>query len=522
MGPRRLAGSLGLCLSLLLSLALPGLAQESIPSGSRRIEDPLQGVTSAVPEGWQELGNGTYARGTIPDDLTVLAVQSVAAPPDQLWPSLLPQFAMDAIPESTGSLQSNGYDWTLYRFDVTAGGLSVAIEMALAQDDGSTHLILLQADPAEFDGLRDQVLLPALEAFDVLAPEPTPDPASLGYAVEEVGFPGGNAGVELAGTLTLPSGDGPFPAVVLMSGSGAQDRDESLRPAATIKPFALLADALTSAGLAVLRYDDRGVGGSTGDYAAATIDDLTADGRAALEYLRSRPDIDPAHIGLLGHSEGGLYAAKLAAADPDIAFVVGMAAPAVDGVSLLVEQAAALQRSRGASDADIDAARRLQETALPALLAGDQVTLDAALTEYFGGIWDRATDDERAIAGERQGFIDRESQAARSQYGSDWMRSLLAYDPALDWQQVGVPVLGLYGGKDVQVVAEQSEPALRAALDAGGNEVSEIIVLDDANHLFQAAESGAVEEYGALPAAFTADFLPTLIDWVTEHAGLAG
>ncbi len=475
-----------------------------------------------VPEGWQELGNGAYARGTIPDDLTILAIQSAAATPDQLWPSLLPQFAMDEVPESTGTLQSEHADWTLYRFDVAAGGLSLSVEMGLAEDGGSTHIVLLQADPTEFDALREQVLLPALTAFDVLAPEPTVDPASLPYDQEEVSFPGDGEGVELAGRLTLPRGDGPFPAVVLLSGSGPQDRDESLRPAALIKPFALIADALTSAGVAVLRYDDRGVGGSSGDFAAATIDDLAADAAAALAYLRTRAELDPERIGLLGHSEGGLHAAKLAAVDPDVAFVVDMAGPAVDGVSVLVEQQVAGLRASGASQEDIDAQRAMAEVALPAIVAGDDATAEAALRDYFGALWDRASAEEQAVAGDRATFVDRQVDAAMAQYGSAWMRSFLAYDPAPDWQKVGVPVLGLFGGKDVQVVAEQNEPALRAALEAGGNGVSEVITLPDANHLFQAAESGAVEEYATLPGEFTADFLPTLIDWVTEHAGLAG
>jgi pimeloyl-ACP methyl ester carboxylesterase len=394
--------------------------------------------------------------------------------------------------------------------------------VAVAEDDGTTHLVLLQSTPDEFASLREQVLVPALEAFEVLAPEPTPDPATLGYAVEEVGFPGGSHDIQLAGTLTLPSGPGPHPAIVLMSGSGAQDRDESMRPVTTLKPFALIADALTRAGVAVLRYDDRGVGDSTGDYASATIDELAGDGRAALEFLRGRSDIDTGRIGLLGHSEGGLYAAQLAAADPGIAFVVGLAAPAVDGVSLIVEQNEAIQRSQGASEEDIAIARAAAEVSMPAARDGDVEALEASLHDYFGPLWDDASAEERAILGDREAFIDRQVDGLKARYLSDWFRSFLAEDPAPDWQRVSVPVLGLFGGKDVQVTADQNEPALRAALEAGGNGEVEIVVLPDANHLFQAAQNGSVEEYSTLPAELTPDLLPRLVAWVTTVAGLPG
>jgi dienelactone hydrolase len=506
----------------LLLAGLPGIvvAQDGSAVELRRVEDPLFGIATVVPQDWQGVGGGTYTRGTPPQDMALIAVQSAQARPDDLWPLLLPQFALDEVPAVTGRVTGGGFDWTLHRFDIPSGGSSLAVELALAEDGASTHLILLHAAAEEFEALRAQVLGPAIEAFEVLAPEVTPDPATLGFAVEEVSVPGGGAGIELAGTLTLPKAPGPHPAVVLMSGSGPQDRDESLRPAALIKPFALIADALTSAGVAVLRYDDRGVGGSSGDHASATITDLASDGAAALDYLRERPDIDPARIGLLGHSEGGLYAAKLAAADPAIAFVVAMAAPALDGVTLMVAQNEAIARSQGADDDQVAAARDVAARALPAARDGDEAALQTTLREYFGSLWDDTPVGDRAVLGEREAFVDRQLDGALGQYGSDWFRSLLAYDPGPDWRRVGVPVLGLYGGRDVQVVTQQNAAALRSALQAGGNEDVEIVVFDDANHLFQASRTGAVGEYGTLAAEFTPDFLPALVAWVTARAGL--
>jgi pimeloyl-ACP methyl ester carboxylesterase len=517
--PRRFASILGPAIVVLMALST------SVTSGAseierRVVEDPLFGVTSVVPADWQELGSGTYARGTPPQDLALVAIQSAPAPRDQLWPSLLPQFALDEVPEVTGQLESERFAWTLYRFNVTLGDVTLAVELAMADDEGATHLVLLQSDPAGFDVLREEVLLPAIEAFAVLEPEPTPDPATLGFEAQEVSFAGGSEGVELAGTLTLPPGPGPHPAVVLMSGSGAQDRDESIRPVATIKPFALIAEALTPAGVAVLRYDDRGVGGSSGDYQAATIQELAGDGQAAIDYLRGRDDIDPARIGVIGHSEGGLYAAMLAAKDPDIAFVVGMAAPAPDGVTRIVAQNEAISRAAGQSEEEIEHARVFAAEAMPLARDGDAEGLEASVRDYFEGLWERQPDEARTILGDQEDFAQRQVESALTLYLSDWFRSFLAYDPAPDWQQVTVPVLAFFGGRDVQVPAEQNERALTAVLAAGGNHDVSTMVLPEANHLFQDAETGAVAEYGTLAAEFTPAFLPDLVGWVTERAGV--
>ena len=151
-----------------------------------------------------------------------------------------------------------------------------------------------------------------------------------------------------------------------------QDRDESLAPVAAIKPFAIIADALARAGVAVLRFDDRGTAKSTGDYATATVADFTADAAAAVAFLRTRTDVDQARVGLLGHSEGGLDVAEIAAADPSIAFVVGMAPPATSGVDLLVDQNEAILRAAGTSDAEIDGVRQVRSRHVPARPGGGQ------------------------------------------------------------------------------------------------------------------------------------------------------
>ncbi len=506
-----------------LALALAALAPPAAAADIERrpVEDPMFGVSSVVPADWQDLGGGAYSRGTPPDDLALIAIQAAPATPDQLWASLAPQFALTEPPESTDYYSSGLLDWTIFDFGVQLGEVVISVGLALAEDDGVTSLVLLQSAPDEYDILREQVLLPAIDAFAPLAPEPTPHPSTFDYQIEEVTFPGGSEGVELAGTLTLPDGPGPHPAVVTMSGSGAQDRDESLKPITALKPFAVIADALTSAGVAVLRYDDRGVGGSTGDYNAATIEELAEDARAAVDYLETRDDIDPGRIGLFGHSEGGLYAAILGASDPRVAFI-GMMAPAViDGITLIVEQNMALTRSAGDPQETVDAFGEYSAAAMPLALEGDFEALEQVTRELYGRLWDESSPEDQVLAGDRETFIQLQIDQLMPVYTSDWYRSFLGYDPATDWEQVTVPVLGIFGGLDVQVIAESNEAALREALQAAGNEDVTTLTIPDANHLFQAAVTGAYAEYGELEPDFVDGFVETVVDWVAERAGVA-
>ncbi len=518
MTVRPLLAAIAVSVALIASLALAALAQDI---ERRPVEDQLFGVSSVIPADWQDLGGGIYSRSTQPEDLAVIAIQSAPASVDQLWPSLLPRFALAEPPAPTFEYVTDLFDWTIYEFSVELGDLTIAFGLALAEDDGATHLVLLQSGPDDYDVLRDQVLKPAIDAFAPLAPEPTPHPSTFDYQIEEVTFPGGAADVELAGTLTLPNGPGPHPVVITMSGSGPSDRDESLKPITGLKPFAILADALTSAGVGVLRYDDRGVGSSTGDHAAGTIRDFASDAAAAIGYLETRDDVDHERIGLFGHSEGGLYAALLGASDPRVAYI-GMMAPAVvDGVSLIVAQNGALIRAASGSDETAAAFEAFAAEVMPIARDGDSETVKAMTEEFYGTIWDSLSEDERIVAGDRDSYATRTAAREVEIYTSDWFRSFLEYDPTVDWEQVTVPVLGLFGGKDAQVLAEQNATALRKSLEAAGNDDFEIITFPEANHLFQAADTGAFAEYATLEPEFVEGFVDTVVDWMVVHAGVA-
>ena len=197
---RTLTVILALCLALVATVS-SAAAQEI---ERRPVEDPLFGVSSVVPADWQDLGGGIYARGTPPDDLALIAIQSASATVDQLWPSLLPQFALTEVPEVTGEYQQRPLRLDALPLRRAARRDGHRCRVGRGAGGGTTHLLLLQSDPAEFDVLREQVLMPAIDAFAVLEPEPTPDPSTFDYQIEEVTFPGGAEGVQLAGTLTLP------------------------------------------------------------------------------------------------------------------------------------------------------------------------------------------------------------------------------------------------------------------------------------------------------------------------------
>ncbi|MDQ2651670.1 MAG: alpha/beta fold hydrolase [Chloroflexota bacterium] len=351
--------------------------------------------------------------------------------------------------------------------------------------------------------------MPALDAFTPIERQATPTP----YATEEVTFTNGD--VTLAGTLSLPDGPGPYPAVVLVSGSGPQDRDEYLGGDIAIRPFELLANALTPTGIAVLRYDDRGVGESTGDFAASDLNDFADDAEAAITYLTTRGDIDQDHIGLIGHSEGGAIAAILGARNSDLDFIVSLAGLGVSGKDVLLLQTRLLLEAEGATPEEAQAQVDLMTQV--ATLLDDPEALEEAI--YNAALAQAASlpQEQQDAIGDLESYARTLAAQQASQLQAPSVRALLEYDPAPDWARTTVPVLAIFGGKDKQVDATQNAAPLLEALTHRGNKDVTVVVLPDANHLFQAAGSGALSEYATLPPEFTPDLLPIIIDWITRH-----
>lgn len=316
------------------------------------------------------------------------------------------------------------------------------------------------------------------------------------YLAEPVTFPGAVA--NLAGTLTVPRGAGPFPAVVLIAGSGPNDRDETIFGH---KPFWVMADYLTRRGIAVLRYDKRGIGASLGDYGHATTLDFAADAAAAVAWLRTRRDIAHGRIGLIGHSEGGLIAPIVADKDRSVAFVVLLAAPGMDGQTILGLQAVLVAQAAGVPEAKIAQNQILNSEIYAAVEASSS---EADAQARIAPLLAKAAADGALPAA----ALDAQGAAV----ASDWFRFFLSYDPLPALRQVRCPVLALAGAKDLQVPSKENLPLLRQALSANSNATVE--ELPGLNHLFQDAKTGGVGEYAAIEETLSLRLLERVSGWI--------
>lgn len=336
----------------------------------------------------------------------------------------------------------------------------------------------------------------------------------LPYASLEVVFHSEAGNVRLAGTLLLPEGEGPFPAVALVTGSGPQDRDETLMGH---KPFLVIADALARRGIASLRWDDRGVGASGGDHMGSAVEDFAADARAAVAFLRSRSELNQKAIGIVGHSEGGLTGPMVAAADSSVRFLVLLAPPGESMQSLLMRQTGDLLRLQGLDGKLVNRALAAQAEDL-ALIADPSLAVNelrAKLRALAETRRSQFTAEERGLLQVDGDAIERGIQVSTTA----WFRSLIRQDPAVHLRSVEVPVLALFGEKDIQVEARVNSEAVRAALAAAGNPDHEVRSLPGLNHLFQHAETGSIEEYAASEETFAPEALGMIGDWIVARAG---
>lgn len=335
------------------------------------------------------------------------------------------------------------------------------------------------------------------------------------YHVEDVVFRNEAAGIDLAGTLSIPEGSGPFPGVVLVTGSGPQDRDESILGH---KPFLVLSDHLTRAGVAVLRFDDRGFGDSGGDFLGATSEDFMYDALAGVSYLARRPEVADGRVGVAGHSEGGLVGPMAATRSEAVAYVVMLAGPGVPGLDILREQQALIARASGAAPEIVDLNGRILDL-LWSIVAEepDPEVADPLMREAMRAEFARLPDSLRAAAGDALGepFIE---QTVR-QMNTPWFRFFLAHDPRPALEALTVPVLALFGERDLQVPPAQSAPEIEAAFSRAGLADATVIVLPGLNHLFQEARTGNPTEYGRIKETFNPLVLDAVSAWILERFG---
>ncbi|WP_245591371.1 alpha/beta hydrolase family protein [Derxia gummosa] len=330
----------------------------------------------------------------------------------------------------------------------------------------------------------------ALRAQTPLPPYP--------YRSEDVVYVNERSHLQLAGTLTVPQGAGPFPAVILISGSGPQDRDESYYGH---KPFLVLADHLSRHGIAVLRVDDRGVGGSQPGLREATTADLATDVEAGVAWLRTRSEIDPDRVGLIGHSEGGLIAPMVAADDPRIAFIVLLAGVGVPGAEDVLAQVKAIKEASGAPPDRVEEALAVARAVQRAAVG--QPDLRQARAELM-----------RTLAA--GGMPAEQARRESSSIYSAWFRYFLAYDPAPTLARVRCPVLALGGSKDLQVPSPLNLGAIRSAL--ASNRDTTIAELPGLNHLFQTADKGLPSEYAFIEETLAPEMLNLVGRWVGARA----
>ncbi|MEP6755371.1 MAG: alpha/beta fold hydrolase [Chthonomonadales bacterium] len=323
--------------------------------------------------------------------------------------------------------------------------------------------------------------------------------------------PAGN--IKLAGTLTYPKGKGPFAAVVMITGSGPQNRDEEL---VGHKPFLVIADYFTRHGIAVLRVDDRGVGGSSGSTPNSTTNDFVGDVLAGVQYLKKQKEIDQKHIGVVGHSEGGVIGPMAAVRSKDVAFVVMMAGTGLNGREIIDLQSRKIALAMGVPAATLDKnAPATKKIFNIATTVKDPVEAKKQAVAYLEGLYDKLTEAQQKAVGPKPAWLN-------NQVGSifnPWMLYFLMLDPRVTLRQMKTPVLAMIGSKDLQVPAPENIPEIKKALKQAGNKDATVVTLPGLNHLFQHCTKGTPNEYQNISETIAPEALDMMTKWILKHTG---
>lgn len=357
--------------------------------------------------------------------------------------------------------------------------------------------------------LKTPLTLKKVKALTKLNRPQEPKPP-FPYTSEDVTFENTKANIRLAGTLTLPKGNGPFAVVLFISGSGPQDRDESLLGH---KPFWVLADYLTRKGIAVLRVDDRGVAQSKGDFASATSFDFAEDVKAGVHYLKTRKEINPRQIGLLGHSEGGLIAPLVASELSEIAFIILLAGPGLPGEEILYLQGKLIAQVEGAKPEQVTFNENVQKRLFAIVKsepASPQVVkkLQQALKEEM----QKLPDDVKKELAKKGVLAQAELQLAS--FAKPWFKTFIEYDPRPTMAKVKCPVLAINGELDLQVPYKENLDAIRNALEHAGHDKYTVKAFPQMNHLFQTCKTGSPTEYGKIEETMSPEVLRFIGDWI--------
>jgi pimeloyl-ACP methyl ester carboxylesterase len=442
--------------------------------------------------------------------MAALALSAQTRGPEGVWESALAtpaaklrlgltvtRGADGALSAKFDSIDQGAFGLPLQDVSFTDGVLKFALKAAGASFEGKLNTEGTEIAGTFRQGLGLPLVWKRVEKIEKPKRPQEPKPP-FPYKVEEVSIPNPAAKAPLAGTLTIPEGKGRHPAVILITGSGPQDRDESIMGH---KPFWVLADHLTRRGIAVLRYDDRGTGKSGGTFRGSTTEDFAADAGAAFQFLARRAEINAKRVGMLGHSEGGLIAPLAASKNRKIAFVVLLAGPGVAGGDVILKQIEYAVRQAGGNDAGVELAQATQKK------------IYAAMRE--GGSNEEIEKRVKALlpagaAGEQ----------ARRQVMDPWFRFFVFYDPAPALEKVKAPLLALFGELDRQVDPGQNHGPVEAALKKGGNRKAVVMTLPKLNHLFQTAKTGAANEYAQIEETTAPAALDAISGWIRKTVRL--
>ncbi|MHC4098836.1 MAG: alpha/beta hydrolase family protein [Planctomycetota bacterium] len=338
----------------------------------------------------------------------------------------------------------------------------------------------------------------------------------MSYIQEEVAF--SNKDVTLAGTLTLPRTSGRHPAVVLLHGSGPLNRDQE---AFGMKTFRIIADHLTRRGVAVLRYDSRGVGGSSGAPFLFTLEDVAEDALAAIGYLKTRNNINPAQIGLCGQSQGAVVAPLAASRSEDAAFIICLASFGIGGEKAHIAQTTSIARADGASEQEIEVLVENMKRIISLIRnEANEAEIRPLITMMVKNQIASMSQKSKKETKEDDEAVDARVDCVLSQYKSPWFRFFLDYDPKPALEHVMCPELFLFGELDTQVPAEVHRMAIWDVLKKSGNNNYTLKTIPKANHVFQEANTGSPSEYMSLEKKFVPGFLEFMSDWVLKRVDI--
>ncbi len=476
-------------------------------------------------------GQWTQQGATFP-----LILRKVASPPkdqaQEIWlgtmqaglQKLVMQFRIyaDASGKQTALVDSVSQKAGGFKAEAKIEGSKLTLDAAALRSKfvgeknaAGTELIGKWTQGVAFDLKMKRVEIPA-EAKIAEANRPQTPKGPIPYNAKEVTFKNALAGIELVGTLSYPNSSKPLAAAILISGSGPQDRDETLLDH---KPFAVLADYLNRKGIAVLRYDDRGVGKSTGTFDKATTSDFASDVEAAIDFLKTQSIIDPTQIGLIGHSEGGLIAPSVATKRPEVAWIVLMAGPGVNGAEILFSQGQLIVAASGGDAKALRTQKTIQELTfeqVKELKPGDDVSAvvedcAAKILAQISKAGDAPEGDE--LVEFRKAIIEA-TRGVLTSVNTPWMRYFLAYEPGPALEKTNCPVLAINGEMDLQVDPKLNLPKIEAALKAGGNRDFKVQELAGLNHLFQNCTTGSPTEYASIEETLSAVFLDSIGSWI--------